>query len=152
MAPPSDLQHETVTAPTNIACIKVWLSDAVNMNMIPIMQHDHLASNSVYSPTIWRLRRAQPCDALLVHHKVLHNSGFVVCVLLFEWLSPILASTQYWGKASKEFNTPINSSVSVTLDQDDLRAITSVCASKSFTSDRLWYSIEKESFDSRCTY
>jgi diphosphomevalonate decarboxylase len=49
-----------------------------------------------------------------------------------------IACIKYWGKASKEYNTPINSSVSVTLDQDDLRAITSVAASKSFTSDRLW--------------
>lgn len=49
-----------------------------------------------------------------------------------------IACIKYWGKASKEFNTPINSSVSVTLDQDDLRAITSAAASESFTADRLW--------------
>ena len=49
-----------------------------------------------------------------------------------------IACIKYWGKADKAFNTPINSSVSVTLDQDDLRSITTVAASKSFTSDRLW--------------
>lgn len=49
-----------------------------------------------------------------------------------------IACIKYWGKADKVFNTPINSSVSVTLDQHDLRSITSVAASKSFIADRLW--------------
>jgi diphosphomevalonate decarboxylase len=49
-----------------------------------------------------------------------------------------IACIKYWGKADKKFNTPINSSVSVTLDQDDLRSITSVAASKTFIADRLW--------------
>jgi len=49
-----------------------------------------------------------------------------------------IACIKYWGKADKKFNTPINSSVSVTLDQDDLCSITSVAASKSFSADRLW--------------
>ena len=46
-----------------------------------------------------------------------------------------IACIKYWGKADKKFNTPINSSVSVTLDQDDLCSITSVAASKSFCID-----------------
>jgi diphosphomevalonate decarboxylase len=49
-----------------------------------------------------------------------------------------IAVIKYWGKASKEYNTPINSSLSVTLDQADLRAVTTVAASPSFTQDRLW--------------
>jgi diphosphomevalonate decarboxylase len=85
-----------------------------------------------------------------------------------------IAVIKYWGKMNKELNTPINSSVSVTLDQvrtclrtpiemlcatlcseatlcirtyscrfsvltqDDLRAITTACASPLFESDRLW--------------
>jgi diphosphomevalonate decarboxylase len=49
-----------------------------------------------------------------------------------------IACIKYWGKDNVELNTPINSSVSVTLDQRDLRAVTTVCASQSFTSDRLW--------------
>mmetsp|Transcript_24694 Transcript_24694/g.54583 ORF Transcript_24694/g.54583 Transcript_24694/m.54583 type:complete len:419 (+) Transcript_24694:76-1332(+) len=49
-----------------------------------------------------------------------------------------IACVKYWGKASVEHNTPINSSVSVTLDQSDLRAVTTASASKSFPTDRLW--------------
>lgn len=49
-----------------------------------------------------------------------------------------IACVKYWGKASVEYNTPINSSVSVTLDQSDLRAVTTASASRSFPSDRLW--------------
>lgn len=49
-----------------------------------------------------------------------------------------IACVKYWGKASKEYNTPINSSVSVTLDQQDLCAVTTASTSKRFTQDRLW--------------
>lgn len=49
-----------------------------------------------------------------------------------------IAVIKYWGKADVSLNTPINDSVSVTLDQTDLRAVTTVAASKKFTSDRLW--------------
>mmetsp|Transcript_8665 Transcript_8665/g.20038 ORF Transcript_8665/g.20038 Transcript_8665/m.20038 type:complete len:418 (-) Transcript_8665:232-1485(-) len=49
-----------------------------------------------------------------------------------------IANIKYWGKASVELNTPTNDSVSVTLDQADLRAVTTVAMSKSFTKDRLW--------------
>ena len=49
-----------------------------------------------------------------------------------------IAVIKYWGKASLEHNTPINSSLSVTLDQADLRAVTTVAASPGFTEDRLW--------------
>jgi diphosphomevalonate decarboxylase len=49
-----------------------------------------------------------------------------------------IACIKYWGKDSVELNTPINDSVSVTLDQEDLRAVTTAAASTSFTSDRLW--------------
>ena len=49
-----------------------------------------------------------------------------------------IACIKYWGKADAVMNTPINSSVSVTLDQADLRAVTTVAASPRFTHDRLW--------------
>lgn len=49
-----------------------------------------------------------------------------------------IACIKYWGKANVEYNTPINSSVSVTLDQADLRAVTTVAASRRFQKDRLW--------------
>jgi diphosphomevalonate decarboxylase len=50
----------------------------------------------------------------------------------------IVAVIKYWGKKDIKLNTPMNSSVSVTLDQDDLHTITSVAASASFEADKLW--------------
>lgn len=49
-----------------------------------------------------------------------------------------IACIKYWGKRDVGANTPINSSVSVTMNQDDLKAITTVVASPDFTADRLW--------------
>jgi diphosphomevalonate decarboxylase len=49
-----------------------------------------------------------------------------------------IACIKYWGKADAHYNTPTNDSVSVTLDQADLKAVTTVAASASFTRDRLW--------------
>eukprot|EP00636_Phaeomonas_parva_P008847 CAMPEP_0118874672 /NCGR_PEP_ID=MMETSP1163-20130328/16020_1 /TAXON_ID=124430 /ORGANISM="Phaeomonas parva, Strain CCMP2877" /LENGTH=417 /DNA_ID=CAMNT_0006810081 /DNA_START=211 /DNA_END=1460 /DNA_ORIENTATION=- len=49
-----------------------------------------------------------------------------------------IAVIKYWGKKSVALNTPINSSVSVTLNQDDLKAVTTVAASTEWTEDRLW--------------
>lgn len=49
-----------------------------------------------------------------------------------------IACIKYWGKADVHYNTPINSSVSVTLDQDDLRAVTTAATSRNFEKDRLW--------------
>ncbi|KAL3943170.1 MAG: hypothetical protein SGBAC_002772 [Bacillariaceae sp.] len=49
-----------------------------------------------------------------------------------------IACIKYWGKADTHWNTPTNDSVSVTLDQSDLRAVTTAAASTEFTQDRLW--------------
>jgi diphosphomevalonate decarboxylase len=51
-----------------------------------------------------------------------------------------IAVIKYWGKADAVYNTPINSSLSVTLDQahSNLRAITTIAASEQFSTDRLW--------------
>ncbi|GAX25082.1 diphosphomevalonate decarboxylase [Fistulifera solaris] len=49
-----------------------------------------------------------------------------------------IAVIKYWGKADTHYNTPINSSLSVTLDQTELRAITTIAVSKQFTKDRFW--------------
>ena len=49
-----------------------------------------------------------------------------------------IAVIKYWGKANLAFNTPLNDSVSVTLHQDDLRAVTTVAASAKFTEHALW--------------
>ena len=51
-----------------------------------------------------------------------------------------IAVVKYWGKRDISLNLPINSSVSVTLDQSDLKTITTVTASAAFKGkgDRLW--------------
>jgi diphosphomevalonate decarboxylase len=49
-----------------------------------------------------------------------------------------IACIKYWGKDDVKLNTPINSSLSVTLSQKDLRAMTSVVAHKEFKKDQLW--------------
>ena len=49
-----------------------------------------------------------------------------------------IACIKYWGKASAQYNTPINDSLSLTLDQDDLRAVTTASCSKGFDGDKLW--------------
>lgn len=49
-----------------------------------------------------------------------------------------IACIKYWGKANVKLNTPLNSSLSATISQDYLRAVTTASASCSFTSHRLW--------------
>lgn len=56
-----------------------------------------------------------------------------------------IACIKYWGKADAKWNTPTNDSVSVTLDQSDLRAVTTAAASAKFEKDRLWLNgVEEE--------
>lgn len=55
-----------------------------------------------------------------------------------------IACIKYWGKADAKWNTPTNDSVSVTLDQSDLRAVTTAAASSKFEKDRLWLNGEEE--------
>ena len=55
-----------------------------------------------------------------------------------------IAVIKYWGKRDGKLNLPINSSVSVTIDQADLCTTTTVTASASFDRDRLWLNGEEE--------
>ena len=55
-----------------------------------------------------------------------------------------IACIKYWGKADADWNTPTNDSVSITLDQSDLRAVTTAAASSKFENDRLWLNGEEE--------
>ncbi|KAK9466896.1 GHMP kinase [Lipomyces arxii] len=59
-----------------------------------------------------------------------------------------IATLKYWGKRDTKLNLPTNSSISVTLSQDDLRTLTTAAASESFTSDRLWLNGQEESVSS----
>ena len=49
-----------------------------------------------------------------------------------------LHAQQYWGKRDTKLILPTNSSLSVTLSQDDLRSTTTIRASETFSKDRLW--------------
>jgi diphosphomevalonate decarboxylase len=54
-------------------------------------------------------------------------------------------SYRYWGKRDTKLILPTNSSLSVTLNQDSLRATTTSRADPTFTSDRLWLNgVEEE--------
>ena len=56
-----------------------------------------------------------------------------------------IAVIKYWGKRDTKLNLPINSSVSLTLNQRDLRTVTTVTASTAYASDRLWLNGHEES-------
>ncbi|ONH68647.1 Diphosphomevalonate decarboxylase [Cyberlindnera fabianii] len=62
-----------------------------------------------------------------------------------------IATLKYWGKRDKTLNLPTNSSISVTLSQDDLRTLTSVATSESFPEDKLWLNGKEESLASERT-
>ncbi|KAM4614590.1 diphosphomevalonate decarboxylase isoform 1-T2 [Discoglossus pictus] len=49
-----------------------------------------------------------------------------------------IAVIKYWGKRNEDLILPINSSLSVTLHQDQLKTTTSVATSREFTEDRIW--------------
>uniref|UniRef100_H2VB93 Diphosphomevalonate decarboxylase n=2 Tax=Takifugu rubripes TaxID=31033 RepID=H2VB93_TAKRU len=55
-----------------------------------------------------------------------------------------IAVIKYWGKRNEELILPINSSLSVTLHQDQLKTTTTVVASKSFQEDRIWLNGKEE--------
>ena len=75
--------------------------------------------------------------------KLVHTSGAPIYMETSSAPTNI-ATIKYWGKADAKWNTPINSSVSVTLDQADLKAVTTVAASTAFESDRLWLNGSEE--------
>lgn len=60
-----------------------------------------------------------------------------------------IAVVKYWGKDDVKLNTPLNSSVSVTLHQDQLRTTTSVAGGESLTSTRLWLNGEEQPINKR---
>ncbi|XP_004913622.3 diphosphomevalonate decarboxylase isoform X2 [Xenopus tropicalis] len=55
-----------------------------------------------------------------------------------------IAVIKYWGKQNEELILPINSSLSVTLHQDQLKTTTSAAASREFTEDRIWLNGKEE--------
>ncbi|XP_057569315.1 diphosphomevalonate decarboxylase isoform X1 [Hippopotamus amphibius kiboko] len=55
-----------------------------------------------------------------------------------------IAVIKYWGKRDQELILPINSSLSVTLHQDQLKTTTTAAISKDFTEDRIWLNGQEE--------
>ncbi|XP_029464493.1 diphosphomevalonate decarboxylase [Rhinatrema bivittatum] len=55
-----------------------------------------------------------------------------------------IAVIKYWGKRNEKLILPINSSLSVTLHQDQLKTTTSVAASRDFKEDRIWLNGREE--------
>ncbi|XP_058486400.1 diphosphomevalonate decarboxylase [Solea solea] len=55
-----------------------------------------------------------------------------------------IAVIKYWGKRDEELILPINSSLSVTLHQDQLKTTTTVATSRSFQEDRIWLNGKEE--------
>ncbi|ODV94257.1 hypothetical protein PACTADRAFT_35064 [Pachysolen tannophilus NRRL Y-2460] len=62
-----------------------------------------------------------------------------------------IATLKYWGKRDKILNLPTNSSISVTLCQDDLRTLTTASTSDLFENDQLWLNGEIHSLTSERT-
>ncbi|KAH1181745.1 hypothetical protein KIL84_005471 [Mauremys mutica] len=54
-----------------------------------------------------------------------------------------IAVIKYWGKRDEELILPINSSLSVTLHQDQLKTTTTAAISRDFKEDRLWLNREE---------
>ncbi|KAK9473311.1 GHMP kinase [Dipodascopsis tothii] len=61
-----------------------------------------------------------------------------------------IATLKYWGKRDAKLNLPTNSSISVTLSQDDLCALTTASCSAAFADgDRLWLNGSEETLSTR---
>ncbi|KAH9491651.1 hypothetical protein Btru_030588 [Bulinus truncatus] len=56
-----------------------------------------------------------------------------------------IAVIKYWGKRNEKLILPTNSSSSVTLGQDELRAKTSVAVSPDFKEDKMWLNGKEQS-------
>jgi len=60
-------------------------------------------------------------------------------------IAPInIAVVKYWGKADEKYNIPLNPSLSVTLDSDDLCTKTTISLDESLEDDQLWLNGRKE--------
>ncbi|KAL0482761.1 diphosphomevalonate decarboxylase [Acrasis kona] len=60
-----------------------------------------------------------------------------------------IAVIKYWGKKDEKLHIPLNSSLSASLDQKDLKTTTSVVAGTDFTEDELWLNGKKENVESK---
>ncbi|XP_065913798.1 diphosphomevalonate decarboxylase-like [Dysidea avara] len=56
-----------------------------------------------------------------------------------------IAVIKYWGKRDQKLILPVNASLSATLSQSELKAMTTVAVSKEYESDRIWLNGKEES-------
>ncbi|KAK9958564.1 hypothetical protein ABG768_010677 [Culter alburnus] len=67
------------------------------------------------------------------------NLAMVTCT------APVnIAVIKYWGKRDEDLILPINSSLSVTLHQEQLKTMTTIACSRSFQQDRIWLNGKEE--------
>ncbi|EDW01104.1 diphosphomevalonate decarboxylase [Drosophila grimshawi] len=57
-----------------------------------------------------------------------------------------MALVKYWGKRNEELILPINDSISMTLDANEMCAKTTVAASESFKENRMWLNGDEQPF------
>ncbi|XP_026142166.1 diphosphomevalonate decarboxylase isoform X4 [Carassius auratus] len=55
-----------------------------------------------------------------------------------------IAVIKYWGKRDEDLILPINSSLSITLHQDQLKTTTTIACSRNFQQDRIWLNGKEE--------
>lgn len=68
-----------------------------------------------------------------------HKPTMVTCT------APVnIAVIKYWGKRDKDLILPVNSSLSVTLHQDQLKTTTTVAYCRDFEEDRIWLNGKEE--------
>lgn len=80
----------------------------------------------------------------------MNGSNSVTCI------APInIALIKYWGKSNEDYNIPLNSSLSVTLNTNDLCTMSTIYVSDSFLKDEMWLNgkeqnVEKNTRTQRC--
>ncbi|GEQ72846.1 hypothetical protein JCM33374_g6534 [Metschnikowia sp. JCM 33374] len=75
---------------------------------------------------------------------ILRSSQCSLTLSIEDGVTTVPSHQMYWGKRDKTLNLPTNSSISVTLAQEDLRTLTSVATSESFSKDNLWLNGKEE--------
>lgn len=87
-----------------------------------------------------------------IQHKFTRNNTRKMTVYSASTTAPVnIATLKYWGKRDKVLNLPTNSSISVTLSQEDLRTLTTATTSPEFEKDQLWLNGKEESLGSERT-
>jgi len=86
---------------------------------------------------------------VVINSRLFFRLTFKMTIYYASTTAPVnIAVIKYWGKRDKKLNLPTNSSISVTLSQDDLQTYTTAACSSTFTHDQLWLNGKLESIQS----